>query len=171
LRFDYPEPDYHARYRHYWPKTRFMTGVTQLRMPLEYLDRPLRTADAVSAKLAERECERELALLGSADDLVKGLRALMVNQDGCYPSLEVVAEQLHLTTRTLIRRLSVRGCSFRQLLDEARQRDSQTLLRDPTLSLADIANRLGYSTAANFSRAFRGWTGLSPGQFRQQPSG
>ena len=77
-----------------------------------------------------------------------------------------MAERLHLTPRTLIRRLKEHGSSFQQLLDEARHRDSMRLLEDPTMTHADIAARLGYSTASNFSRAFRSWTNSTPGSAR-----
>lgn len=167
LWFDYPEPEYHARYRERLPAVRFSMPATQIRIPDRYLDLPLRTADPVSAMLAERECERELALLGGIDDLVKRVRAVLLIGDAGYPDLEAVAARLHLTPRTLNRRLTALGTSFRQLLDEARRTDSRSLLEDPALSVADIAARLGYSSAANFSRAFRAWAGDSPGSFRE----
>lgn len=166
LWFDYAEPDYHARYRERLPAVRFGTPVTQIRIPARYLDQPLRTHDPVSAMLAERECERELALIGSVDDVVKRVRAVLVAGSEGYPDLEAVAARLHLTARTLNRRLNALGTSFRELLDEARRRDSHTLLGDPALSIADVALRLGYSSAANFSRAFQKWTGRSPGSVR-----
>ncbi|PPE74283.1 hypothetical protein C3942_09650 [Solimonas fluminis] len=166
LLFDYPEPEYHARYRDRLPKVRFSAGCTQMRVPASYLDIPLRTADQVSALLAERECARELSLLGHNRDLVNQVRAVLVNDGGGYPTLEQVAERLHTSTRTLNRQLEKRGSGFRELLAEARQRDSLTLLEDPRLTLTDIAQQLGYSSLANFARAFRAWNGTSPGEFR-----
>jgi AraC-like DNA-binding protein len=166
LLFDYPEPEYHARYRDRLPRARFSTPHTQVRVPLSYLDLPLRTADQVSALLAERECERELSLLGHNRDLVNQVRAVLINDSGGYPTLEQVAERLHISTRTLNRQLEKRGSGFRELLAEARQRDSLRLLEDPRLTLTDIAQQLGYSSLANFARAFRTWNGTSPGEFR-----
>jgi AraC-like DNA-binding protein len=166
LWFDYPEPEYHARFAARLPPVRFSMPSTQIRIPIDYLDVPLRTGDRVAAQLAERECERELALIGGVDDLVKRVRAVLQIGDDGYPDLETVAARLHLTSRTLNRRLGALGTSFRQLLDEARRTDSRTLLEDPALNVADIAARLGYSSAANFSRAFQNWTGTSPGSFR-----
>ncbi|ROH89660.1 AraC family transcriptional regulator [Stagnimonas aquatica] len=168
LWFDHPEPDYHPRFRHRLPQARFSTGLTQVRIPSQYLDIPLKMADSVSAQLAERECERELTLLGHNRDLVNQVRALLVNQPDGYPSLDAVADSLHTTSRTLTRQLDKRGSGFRLLLEEARKRDSLNLLKDPRLTLTDIAHRLGYSTMANFARAFRCWHGDSPGGWRQQ---
>jgi AraC-like DNA-binding protein len=166
LLFDYPEPEYHSRYRDRLPNVRFSTAVTQIRVPIELFDQPLKTADTVSAKLAERECERELTLLGHNRDIANQVRAVLVNAPEGYPNLESVASRLFMSARTLTRQLNERGTNFRQLLLEAQKRDSQTLLRDSRLTLTDIAYRLGYSSLANFARAFRAWNGTSPGEFR-----
>jgi AraC-like DNA-binding protein len=168
LWFDCPRPAYYAKYRQKLPRCRFGMGAIQLRMPAEYLSRPIGTANPVTAKLISGQCERELALLGPVeeDDVLPRVRASLINERGRYLDLEGMAARLHLSTRTLIRRLASHGISFQQLLDEARHRDSVRLLEDPSLTLAVIANRLGYSTAANFSRAFQKWTGLTPGRFR-----
>lgn len=168
LLFEHAEPDYHARYRERLPRVHFNAGVTQIRVPASYLDRPLGTADRVSAQLAERECERELALLGHDSDLLKQVRAALQNTPSGYADLDTIAAQLHLSSRTLVRRLGERKISFRQLLDEARRRDSVQLLRETDFNLSQIASRLGYSSAANFSRAFRGWHGVTPGTFRER---
>lgn len=168
LLFDYPEPIYHKRYRRRLPQCTFSTAVTQIRVPIEYLDMPLKNADAVSAQIAEQECERELSLLGHNRDIVNQLRALLINTDEGYPSLEAVASRMFISSRTLTRQLNERGTSYRQLLAEAQKRDSRALLGDSRFTLTDIAYRLGYSSLANFARAFRSWNDLSPGEFRSR---
>jgi AraC-like DNA-binding protein len=168
LYFDYPEPDFHKRYLRLLPKCHFNTPYNQIQIPLQYLDIPLKTADMISAKLAERECERELALIGHGQhqDVVRHVRALLnITVDG-YLSLEQIADKQCVSARTLARQLQERGTSYRQLLHEAQRRDSHTLLRDPRMSVADVAMRLGYSSVANFARAFRVWHDMSPGEFR-----
>ena len=57
--------------------------------------------------------------------------------------------------------------SFFDIRDEVRRQIAQNLLRDSDESLAEIAQRLGYSDACNFSRAFRRWTGVSSGRYRR----
>src|SRR2546422_1586006 len=59
-----------------------------------------------------------------------------------YPDLEATAARLHLSTRTLIRRLKTHGIGFQQLLDEARHRDSVRLLEDPTLRSEEHTSEL-----------------------------
>jgi AraC-like DNA-binding protein len=168
LLFEHPEPPYHDRYRERLPACTFSASANQMRIPLRYLDLPLKMADAVSAQIAERECARELDLIGEQRDVVNQLRAILVHQPNGYPSFEAIASRLYMSPRTLTRQLAERGTSFRRLLAEARNRDSRTLLKDPRLSLTDIAQRLDYSSQANFARAFRTWNGVSPGRYRER---
>lgn len=166
LWYNCPEPDYFSRYRERLPPVRFSMAANQIRLPAAVLQRPLPTANAVTARLVARECERELALLGHTEGVLERVRAALVNEQSSYPSLDAVAKKLFMTSRTLKRRLQTHGISFQTLLDEARHRDSVRLLEDPSINLEEVASRLGYSASANFSRAFRKWSGKTPGDFR-----
>lgn len=168
LYFDYAEPAHYRRYADQLPPARFATGVTQFRVAREALDQRIASADSVAARQAEQACAQELARLQPPTDLVGRVRRLLAEASGGYPDLTAVAAALHCSPRTLTRRLQVRGSSFRQLLDEARRRDSLALLADPSLSMATVAERLGYADAASFSRAFRNWTGCAPGEWRSR---
>ena len=66
--------------------------------------------------------------------------------------LEQVAERLFMSSRTLKRRLQQTGLGFQQLLDEARKRDAIKLLQNTSLTIEQIALRLGYTDPANFTR-------------------
>ena len=83
-----------------------------------------------------------------------------------YPTLREMAEKLCVSTRTRKRHLRDTGASYRQLLDGARQLHATELLARPGLTVEKIAERLGYSSGANFSRAFQRWVGVAPGQYR-----
>jgi len=76
-----------------------------------------------------------------------------------------VAAELKLSERSLRRRLTEEGTSFRELLQEARKDRAKTILSKQGISLAVAAEQLGYSDTAAFSRAFKEWTGVSPGRF------
>lgn len=167
LWFDYAEPDYFARYRQHLPALRFSMPANQLRIPARALDLPLKTANLEAASLATQQCERELAVLGFGPDFVGRVRAAIVNQGNGYPDLEAVAGRLSVSSRTLKRRLQESGTSYQKLLDEIRKRDSIQLLNNPSLSISTIANRIGFDDPANFTRAFRGWTGKTPRGFRE----
>ncbi|MDR3417546.1 MAG: AraC family transcriptional regulator [Nevskia sp.] len=166
LWFDYPQPPYYARYASRLPPARFAMGSTQLRFPAGYLDRSLRCANPNTAALVQQQCARELELLGFGEDFLRRVREAMVKPRGGYRSLEEVAAHLFLSSRTLKRKLHDHDVSFQQLLDEMRQHDSMLLLRDSSLKVEEVALRVSYTDPANFTRAFRKWTGVSPSEFR-----
>lgn len=171
LWFDYPEPEYAALYRERLPRMRFATGANQLRFPVAFLDLPLNTADPLTARLVTQQCEQELIQLGYRGDIAAQVRALLAAPRDGYPDLETAAARLHVSGRTLKRRLQERGLGFQLLLDEARRRDAMRLLADASLTVEQIALQLGYSDPANFTRAFRKWVGVSPSAHRGQASG
>ncbi|MDR2326799.1 MAG: AraC family transcriptional regulator [Acidovorax sp.] len=83
------------------------------------------------------------------------------------PSLEKVSQALALTPQTLRRRLRDEGQGFQSIKDNLRRDAAIEYLAQPELTLLDIANRLGFSEASTFHRAFKGWTGQAPGIYRQ----
>ncbi len=171
LWFDCPEPDCYRLYRDRLPRARFDMGVNQMRFPADYLDFSPETANPVTARLVTDQCNRELEILGHTEDFLARVRAALVDQRGKYQDLEAVSGTLAISGRTLKRQLQQRGVSFRDLLDEARFRDSIRLLKDPTLTVGMIAYRVGYMDAGNFTRAFRKWTGTTPGAYRESDPG
>lgn len=168
LWFKSEEPAHFARYRERLPPARFGMGANQIRFPAAYLDQALPTANAVTAQLVEGHCAQESSRIAVPEDFVGRVRALLVNDQQSYPDLDTLARQLHVSARTLKRRLHDQGFHYKQLLDEARQRDATRLLKETALSVEQIAARLGYSDAANFSRAFRRVTGAPPSVVRAQ---
>ncbi len=77
-----------------------------------------------------------------------------------------MATALHVSPRTLKRQLAAEGVSFSALIEKERRERATILLASPALSIKMVAERLGYSNVANFSRAFERWTGKSPGEAR-----
>lgn len=102
-----------------------------------------------------------------AGDFVDALvERLLDGGDDAGPTLAETARRLHLSPRTLVRRLGARGTTFRALLEGHHRRRATLLLRQPQLTVAEIAERLGYQDATNFGRACRRWFGLSPRAWR-----
>ena len=128
---------------------------------------PLPTANPEGLVQALAACERESALLGDgADPVLARTRALLQLGATGYPGPEAIAEALHITPRTFRRRLQETGMSYKQLLEEARRRDACALLERPEMEVRRVAELLGYSDPANFTRAFRQWTGRAPREWR-----
>lgn len=162
-----PRPDYFARFAHLaGGRVRFDQPENRLRFDATVLDLPLLHADPVALQLARAQCERDLDAVMSAPGPA-GVRALLRAAEGEPPTLEEAAARLHLSPRTLKRRLAAQGTTYSALLCEARRERAEALLLSGDLSIDEVAERLGYSDAANFTRAFRRWTGLTPSRFRK----
>lgn len=163
-----PEPPYIARFSSVMPGAlRFDRPANRLLFDADVLALPLMTADPAALLLTCEQCERELEALGFVGPFLKRVRALALRGSGGVRSIEEVAAQLHVSARTLKRRLSEQKTSYSQILDEERKRRALTLLRTTSLSVEEIAERLGYSDVANFGRAFRRLTQRTPGAVRQ----
>jgi AraC-like DNA-binding protein len=168
LRFTCAEPPHYARFRHRLPPVVFRARANQLRFPAEYLQRPMHTGNALAAQAAVQQCDREMQLIAEVVATAERVRALLADAHDGYPDLDRIARRLHVSQRTLKRRLHEEGWSFLQLLDEARERDSLRLLGDAALSIGDVAERMGYTNPASFTRAFRKWAGMTPSEWRDQ---
>lgn len=169
--FDSPEQPYYAKFADRLPRLRFGMPSNQFRFSAALLDVPIPTANPISAQMAFEECEREMALLGYTQSITDRVLALLTSTGGQYPGLDVAAERLHLSARTLKRRLAEESTTFGDLLDEVRKRDSVQLLLNADRAIDEIAARVGYADPANFRRAFKRWTGVSPSDYRTQQLG
>lgn len=82
-------------------------------------------------------------------------------------SIEAIADQIHVSARTLQRRLEDEGTSFGELLDKTRHVAAVEYLKDPRISITETAFLLGFSDSSTFHRAFKRWTKQTPAQFRK----
>ncbi|MGV3637690.1 MAG: AraC family transcriptional regulator ligand-binding domain-containing protein, partial [Flavobacteriales bacterium] len=97
-------------------------------------------------------------------------QVMLGNMQVIFPPLEVIAEVLHMTPRTLQRKLSTEGTTFRALTDTVKQELAESMLANRDLTIADIAHKLGYFEPTSFQRAFRQWTGRTPVEYRKKSS-
>ena len=82
------------------------------------------------------------------------------------PTLEGIAARLHLSPRTLIRRLRADGTTFQLEIDSIRRRRATALLTNIAMPIGEIARALAFSDPASFGKAFKRWHGVSPTEFR-----
>jgi AraC-like DNA-binding protein len=85
---------------------------------------------------------------------------------GRRPSMQDIARELHISSRTLQRRLQDAGYSFQQVLEESRRQLARHYLASSQLELNETAYLLGYEDANSFVRAFRTWEGIPPAHWR-----
>lgn len=151
----------------------FGAEVTEARFDASLLEQPIPTADPALFPLLEQHAAtllaaREQALKGTpANTLASRVARLIVERlasDGAR--LADLARELGLSARTLQRRLAEEGQPFQTLLDRSRRELAEQYLRDPALSLTEIAFLLGYAEQSSFTHAFRSWHGVAPRQAR-----
>jgi AraC-like DNA-binding protein len=134
---------------------------------------PFVTRNAELLEMLAPQFEKELKQRTANDDsfleLVRG--AIQHRLTGHRPSIEDVAQDLHMSSRTLQRRLQESGSGFQRVLDEARHQMARYYLRNSVLELAEAAYLLGYEDANSFARAFRGWEGVPPKHWREANRG
>lgn len=162
-----PEPEYFSRFSHLLPNVRFDQPRMRVTFETGALDVPLLAPDRAALRLAVEACERDLAALGFEHHLGERVRRAAVDGDN-FRNITDVAKRLGMSTRTLKRKLAAQQLSYSAMIDKERLSRAVDLLRAPDRTLDEIAERLGYSSVANFTRAFRRLTQLTPTQYRKQ---
>jgi AraC-like DNA-binding protein len=165
-----PEPPYYRRLAHLVPELRFDQPVSQIVLLESDLELPLLTPDRAALRLATERCEDELRTLGLDVAIEQRTLNVVLKQDGPLP-FDKVAGALGLSPRTFKRRLAEAGVTFSEIVEKARRERALLLLRSQSLTLDEVAERLGYSTVSNLVRAFRRWTGMTPAAYRREMSG
>jgi AraC-like DNA-binding protein len=131
------------------------------------LDLPFRTADKRLLRIMRRYGDELLRRLKPEQDLLATVRHLVSSSLGSDEgTLDRLATRLHITPRTLQRRLSGEGVSLRSLIDEARREQALRHVSRAGRPFAEIAELLGFDDVTSFHRAFRRWTGVTPGQYQ-----
>jgi AraC-like DNA-binding protein len=118
---------------------------------------------ATVAPQLEAELAQQLAQKTFREQAKGILKQLVAGQ---RPGIQDLARELHLSTRTLQRRLTEQGITFQRLLDEARRELARHYLLHSSRELNETAYLLGYEDANSFFRAFHQWEGTTPGQWR-----
>ena len=167
--FRFPRPAYADRFTELCGvEPRFGAADNVISIDPAHLDDPLPQSDSSMARLCQEQCRQLLEKRRVRTGVGSRVRDRLLRSPGEMPGIDRVAEDLHMATRSLRRRLQEEGTSFRALVDEVRQMLADEFLAMPGMKLEEIAMRLGYSEPASFIHAFKRWKGTSPGAFRQQ---
>lgn len=133
---------------------------------LDIMNKPLPYADQEVKEAALALCESLRLRLDKDSAVVAHVKQAILRHTGDYPSLDQIAAQLDMSSRTLRRRLSQQNTSYQQIISEARRNVALQLLQASRIPVQDVAYACGFSEVQNFSSAFRRWTGMSPTQYR-----
>lgn len=169
-----PPPEQPARYQEILGiPVAFDAGVDQLVIPGGIARAPLAGASIIHSRAYLEQCDALLASMQRASGIAEQVRQVLLQQRTADASMPAVAGRLHVSPRTLRRRLTAQGTSFRAVQQEVRLHLASQYLTETTLAIADIAQLLGYFDTPTFSRAFKAWTGCTPRAYRDEgaPSG
>jgi AraC-like DNA-binding protein len=139
----------------------------QLLIPLALADEVLSGANPELALLNDQVVTRRLALLDRNDIVARVQAELMDQLPNGNISDDSVADALHMSVRTMHRKLAEADSNFRTLLVEMRRELAEQYILDNSLTLTEISLLLGFSEPSSFSRAFKNWTGSAPSEVRQ----
>lgn len=172
LDLSWAAPPHSARYRSLkGAKVHFDQGREPgfiLHIPTSLADVPLPMANPLALQAAEESCRRLLASLTLNRSWLQWVGYMLRSVDGHFPSQSELAAMVGISSRTLARHLEEEGVSYRALAGQVRHARAVDMLSSSSLSISAIAQVLGYSDAANFSRAFREVTGIAPGLYRSK---
>jgi AraC-like DNA-binding protein len=169
--FAHARPAYSALYEEFFgPCTvRFNAERTELKIPSDWLQRPVATANAPVSDVAMAICERLLGPGGTTRvDTARAVRRRLINRPGNHMlNLEEAAEEMNMSTAQLRKRLYRVGTSYKSIVLEVRMVLAKHYLESTHLSIQEIAYLLDYSQPGPFSRAFKKYFGQPPNSIRE----
>jgi AraC-like DNA-binding protein len=132
-------------------------------------NRPFVTRNAELLGILAPQFDEELKEENGDENFIERVRiAIQQRLTGRRPTIEDIADALHIGSRTLQRRLQDDGASFQRVLEEARHQLARRYLNNSVLELNEAAYLLGYEDGNSFVRAFRTWEGVPPARWREQ---
>ncbi|MDD2925273.1 AraC family transcriptional regulator [Rhodoferax sp.] len=145
----------------------FNQAQAAIQFDASYLTLPLRRDEAALRQMLQRALP--LTVLHYRRDrlLVQRVRQALLTQPQSTHSADDLAAVLNLSARTLHRQLKDEGATLQALKDEVRRARAQDLLLRSSRPIKQVADAAGFQNEKSFIRAFRGWTGQSPAEFRR----
>lgn len=169
----FPPSAYNEDYSDMFPcRHYFNQSETCLVFSTRYLQLPLVRDEQQLSEFLSRAPECLLAQYKSDHSYTGRIRRMLQQQNGIENlSLDDVAERLFTSPQTLRRRLKDEGNSWQDIKDSVRRDMAVYQLKKQETAVAEIAERLGFSEPSAFNRAFKKWTGLAPGAYREKYRG
>ncbi len=166
--FEHARPEYETEYLRIFHQAplRFSAPETAIVMPTEVLEEEHSHSDDSIYRVLEVQADRMLAALKERGFASQVQRLIAEQYHGIRPDMETIATRFHLSARSLRRRLKEENTTYSEVADRAVHQVACDRLRNPELSIQEIAYDLGFSEPSAFHRAFRRWSGMTPLQFR-----
>jgi AraC-like DNA-binding protein len=162
-----PRPPNTERYeRFFGSPVEYNTETNRLCFERALVDAPLSTPNPELARVNDQTVIDYLARFDRASIAMQVRAEIIGRLPEGSPHQDTIAESLHVSLRSLQRRLKDENTSFKKLLEETRRELALQYIRDSHRPIAEITYLLGFSEHSNFTRAFKRWTGRSPAEFR-----
>lgn len=162
-----PRPDHEEAYRRlYRCPVRFDAGCNRLTFESHWLGARLPGYDRITCGLVQSQLNTLLAVPVGRHDLVESVANRMRFSIEARPSQRDLAQMVNVSDRTLRRRLGKQETTYRQLRDGTRYERARDLLANSDMTVAEVAELVGYSDARAFRRAFKRCAGVLPAEFR-----
>jgi AraC-like DNA-binding protein len=171
LRVEFVQPRPHVRTMERHFGCRVVCGAHRNAIVFRAADarRPFVTRNAELLAMLAPQFDEELKQQSSDENFAERVRGVVQQKlTGRRPTIEDIADALHIGSRTLQRRLQDEGSSFQRVLEEARHQLACHYLNNSVLELNEAAYLLGYEDANSFVRAFRSWEGVPPARWREK---
>jgi AraC-like DNA-binding protein len=156
--------------RHFGCVVHFTADEDSFMLSRRDVDRPLPTSNRQLAATLDRILVEQLAHLDKSDVVARCQANLRDQLSSGEVSEDVMAERLHMSRRTLQRKLAEVDLTYQKLVDDTRRDLAMRHLEDPRHSITDVTFLLGFSQQSAFTRAFKRWTGMSPSEYRAKRS-
>jgi AraC-like DNA-binding protein len=167
--FEQPAPASADAFRlHFGCPVRFGAAEDGFTLARADADHALPTANRQIAATLDAIMTQQLAQLDRTDVVARCKSALLEQLASGELSEGEMASQLHMSRRTLQRKLADAETTYQRLVDDTRRDLALRYLEDPRRSITDVTFMLGFSQQSAFTRAFRRWTGLAPSQYRER---
>jgi len=165
--FTHPEPKITAdHFGVFRCPVAFCQATSRMSFNITDAEQPFTAANRELAVSSDRILEGMIKDLNQSEIINQVQRAIIDNLPSGTPSDEDIAKHLHISSRTLQRRLAENGTNFRTLVLQVRRGLAEKYIADKHMPLVEISYMLGFSDTSSFSRAFKQWTGNSPTIFR-----
>jgi len=167
--FEHARPDHHLEYtRIFGGAERFRRAFTGIEIARKVLDQACLHHHAELYEVLRSQAERTLSNLTHGVGQAERLKQYFLARPSlaAIPGMAIVARDLGMSVRSLRRRLTEEGVSYKGVLEEAFGTVATRLLSDSRRSIQETAHTMGFSDPTAFHRAFKRWTGRTPKQYR-----
>lgn len=169
MRFKCPEPANTDEHRKIFNcPIKWSQPLSAIVFDKKFLDAPLKQPNPELLKLLENQARNALRKLTDSKTYTEKVIEIVTRHNfNNRLTVKQVAAEIPMSMRALQLKLSEEGTSFQQIIDELRKQNAVSYLKENTLSVSEIAYILGFSEPSVFQKAFKKWTGKTPGEYKK----